>query len=57
MRFFESLDKHDIVKTNGWDKTDQVKYNAIAKQLKNDPIAKKINDEEMPEIIIEKNLL
>lgn len=57
MRFFESLDKHNIVKANGWDKTDQAKYNAIAKKLKNDPILQKINDSDMPEITIEKNLL
>ena len=48
MRFFESLTKHQIVKINGWDKVDK---------LKKDPIAQKINDEDMPELIIEKNLL
>jgi hypothetical protein len=48
MRFFESLAKHQVVKTNGWD---------MAEKLKKDPIAQKINDENMPELTIEKNLL
>jgi hypothetical protein len=48
MRFFESLNKHKIVKINNWDK---------AEKLKHDIILRKINDEDMPELIIEKNLL
>jgi hypothetical protein len=48
MRFFESLAKHQVVKINGWDKVDK---------LKKDPISQKINDEDMPELIMEKNLL
>jgi hypothetical protein len=49
MRFFESLAKHQIVKTNGWHKAEQM--------LARDPIAQMINDEDKPEITMENNLI